>query len=103
MMSGYQRKSRRDALPEKRTQALHRGTHMIARLIVALWLSTAVASAQHPEDAFAGQKAPEIKGGELWINSEPLKLEQLRGKVVLIEFWAFDCPYCAEAMPHIKE
>ena len=76
---------------------------MIARFLLALLLTTSVSSAQHPEDAFAGQKAPEIKGGELWINSAPLKLEQLRGKVVLIDFWAFDCPYCAEAMPHIKE
>src|SRR5262249_33438815 len=24
-------------------------------------------------------------------------------KVVLIDFWAFDCPFCAEAMPHVKE
>ena len=76
---------------------------MIARLLLVLLLTSAVASAQHPDDAFAGQKAPEIKGDNLWINTAPLKLEQLRGKVVLIDFWAFDCPYCAEAMPHIKE
>ena len=39
----------------------------------------------------------------MWINGTPQSLEKLRGKVVLIEFWAFDCPYCAEAMPHVKE
>jgi len=76
---------------------------MLGRFALALILSTAVASAQHPEDAFVGQMAPELKGGDSWINSSPLKLEQLRGKVVLIDFWAFDCPYCAEAMPHIQE
>src|SRR5205807_10298809 len=38
-----------------------------------------------------------------WINSKPLKLEQLRGKVVLVDFWAWDCPFCAQAMPHVKE
>ncbi len=76
---------------------------MIARLLLALLLTAAVASAQHPEDAFVGQKAPEIKGGDAWINTAPLNLEQLRGKVVLIDFWAFDCPYCAETMPHVKE
>ena len=58
---------------------------------------------QTPDDAFVGQKAPELKVQSTWINSAPLKLEQLHGKVVLIEFWAWDCPYCAEAMPHIKE
>jgi thiol-disulfide isomerase/thioredoxin len=76
---------------------------MFARLILAVLLTSSVAWAQHPEDAFVGQKAPELKSSETWINTAPLKLEELRGKVVLIDFWAFDCPYCAEAMPHIKE
>ena len=72
-------------------------------IFVLLLLAAGTALAQHPEDAFVGQKAPELKAGEAWINSQPLKLEQLRGKVVLIDFWAFDCPFCAQAMPHIKE
>ena len=76
---------------------------MVARFLVAFLMLTAVASAQHPEDAFVGQKAPELKLQDVWINTTPLKLESLRGKVVLIEFWAFDCPYCAEATPHVKE
>jgi len=35
-----------------------------------------------------GQSAPEITG-DRWINSEPLSLETLRGRVVLVEFWTF--------------
>ena len=35
-----------------------------------------------------GQPAPEITGGP-WINSEPLTLEKLRGRVVAVEFWTF--------------
>ena len=76
---------------------------MIAKLVAALLLTTSVAWAQHPDDVFVGQKAPELKGGDTWINTAPLKLEELRGKVVLIDFWAWDCPFCAEAMPHVKE
>ena len=76
---------------------------MLRRLVFALLISTGVARAQHPDDVFVGQKAPELKDGDAWINSSPLKLEQLRGKVVLIDFWAWDCPFCAQAMPHIKE
>jgi len=76
---------------------------MFARLILAFLLTGSVAWAQHADDIFVGQKAPELKSSETWINTAPLKLEQLRGKVVLIDFWAFDCPYCAEAMPHVKE
>ena len=35
-----------------------------------------------------GQRAPEITGGP-WINSEPLSLEKLRGRVVFVEFWTY--------------
>jgi thiol-disulfide isomerase/thioredoxin len=62
-----------------------------------------VAFAQHPEDAFKGQTAPELKPQTTWINSTPLKLESLRGKVILLDFWAWDCPNCAEAMPHVRK
>lgn len=72
-------------------------------LVISLLALTGIAIGQHPEDAFVGQKAPELKESPTWINSAPLKLESLRGKVVLIDFWAFDCPYCAEAMPYIMQ
>ncbi|MFI5329145.1 MAG: hypothetical protein ACHQ7H_23135 [Candidatus Rokuibacteriota bacterium] len=35
-----------------------------------------------------GQPAPEVTGGP-WINSEPLSLAGLRGRVVLVEFWTY--------------
>jgi hypothetical protein len=35
-----------------------------------------------------GQPAPEITG-ERWINSEPLSLAKLRGRVVFVEFWTY--------------
>jgi hypothetical protein len=35
-----------------------------------------------------GQPPPEITGGP-WINSEPLSMEKLRGRVVAVEFWTF--------------
>src|SRR6516164_2792037 len=75
----------------------------IIRLALVFLFLTGAAWAQREDDAFVGQKAPEFKGDHIWINSQPLKLESLRGKVVLIDFWAFDCPNCAEAMPHVKE
>lgn len=45
--------------------------------------------------------APELAGGE-WINSEPLTLAKLRGRVVLIEFWTFGCYNCRNTLPTIK-
>jgi thiol-disulfide isomerase/thioredoxin len=45
--------------------------------------------------------APDLADGE-WINSEPLKLKDLRGRVVLIEFWTFGCYNCRNTLPFIK-
>lgn len=36
---------------------------------------------------------------EDWINSEPLQVEDLRGKVLLIDFWTFDCWNCYRSFP----
>src|SRR3990172_1337604 len=80
-------------------------TTLTALVLAVLFTSAAVAGrpAQHEEDAFVGQKAPALKESPVWINSTPLTLESLRGKVVLLQFWAFDCPFCAEATPRVIE
>ena len=51
--------------------------------------------------AQAPPKAPEFThaGQADWLNSKPLRLSQLRGKVVLIEFWAFECVNCRNTQP----
>ena len=46
--------------------------------------------------------APEVRGIAEWINSEPLTLRQLRGKVVLIDFWTYSCVNCLRTLPHLK-
>jgi thiol-disulfide isomerase/thioredoxin len=45
--------------------------------------------------------APDLATGN-WINSEPLKLKDLRGRVVLIEFWTFGCYNCRNTLPFVK-
>ena len=46
--------------------------------------------------------APEISSGQ-WINSEPLTLKSLQGRVVLIEFWTFACYNCRNTLPSLKK
>ena len=46
--------------------------------------------------------APEISSG-VWINSEPLTLKSLHGRVVLIEFWTFACYNCRNVLPALKK
>lgn len=45
--------------------------------------------------------APEITGIDSWINSPPLKLQDLKGKVVLIDFWTYSCINCVRTMPYL--
>lgn len=47
--------------------------------------------------------APEIIPGGDWINSDPLQISSLRGKVVLIDFWTYTCINCIRTLPYLKE
>ena len=52
----------------------------------------------------AGQiPAPAPVGLEGWINSGPLDIENLRDKVVLLDFWTYTCVNCIRTLPYLKE
>ena len=46
--------------------------------------------------------APDFSGIYNWINSEPLKMVDLQGKVVLIDFWTYSCVNCKRTLPYIN-
>lgn len=48
-------------------------------------------------------KAPEITGISQWINSDPLTIASLRGKVVLIDFWTYSCINCVRTLPYVEQ
>lgn len=54
------------------------------------------------QDDLTGLKAPEIEG-ELWLNSPPIKLANLKGKIVLIDFWDYTCVNCQRTLPYLRE
>jgi cytochrome c biogenesis protein CcdA/thiol-disulfide isomerase/thioredoxin len=47
--------------------------------------------------------APAFTDVAAWLNSKPLTLEALRGRVVLIDFWTYSCINCLRTLPYIKE
>ncbi len=47
--------------------------------------------------------APEFKGTRSGINSEPLTIEEPRGKVVLVDFWIYSCVNCIRTFPYLRE
>jgi cytochrome c biogenesis protein CcdA/thiol-disulfide isomerase/thioredoxin len=79
----------------------------------AQWLQDAVegnATAEEQLERLDGKKvrlkeygaAPELQGITGWINSRPLSLRQLRGKVVLVDFWTYSCINCLRTLPYLK-
>lgn len=45
--------------------------------------------------------APKFSGIDAWINSKPLTMKELRGKVVLVDFWTYSCINCVRTLPYI--
>ena len=46
--------------------------------------------------------APEFTGIDNWLNSKPLTLAALRGKVVLVDFWTYSCINCIRTLPYVE-
>ncbi|MEH2449990.1 thioredoxin family protein [Nostoc sp.] len=49
----------------------------------------------------AGKSLPEFQGISQWLNSTPLSIADLKGSVVLIQFWTFACINCQRTLPYI--
>ncbi|MNX92515.1 Thiol-disulfide oxidoreductase YkuV [compost metagenome] len=47
--------------------------------------------------------APPLDGATTWLNSSPLTLEQLRGRVVLVDFWTYSCINCINTLPYVRK
>ncbi len=45
---------------------------------------------------------PTLEGGGPWLNSPPLTLPSLKGKVVLVDFWTYSCINCIRALPYVR-
>ncbi|MCL6697216.1 cytochrome c biogenesis protein DipZ [Sphingomonas sp. NSE70-1] len=45
---------------------------------------------------------PPLDGAITWLNSPPLTREQLKGKVVLIDFWTYSCINCIRSVPYVR-
>jgi cytochrome c biogenesis protein CcdA/thiol-disulfide isomerase/thioredoxin len=46
--------------------------------------------------------APDFAGIAGWVNSPPRTMKELRGKVVLIDFWTYSCINCLRTLPHVE-
>jgi cytochrome c biogenesis protein CcdA/thiol-disulfide isomerase/thioredoxin len=60
--------------------------------------STALGGSSLP----VGPAAPEFTGIDHWLNSSPLTIAGLRGKIVLVDFWTYSCINCIRTLPYVE-
>jgi cytochrome c biogenesis protein CcdA/thiol-disulfide isomerase/thioredoxin len=73
-------------------------------------LSAAADAAPPPRDGSAAGRlglrdygaAPDFTDTQRWFNTEPLTMRQLRGRVVLVDFWTYTCVNCLRTLPYLK-
>ena len=66
-------------------------------LLIVIALASSLALAQSVDTP-----APDFIPSSEWFNSEPLSIEDLRGEVVLVEMWTFDCYNCYRSIPTLR-
>jgi cytochrome c biogenesis protein CcdA/thiol-disulfide isomerase/thioredoxin len=82
------------------------GTSNAAKALAAKQSAALAACAQEPEPVLQDcGTAPAISGIQQWLNTpanSPISLGSLRGRVVLVDFWAYSCINCQRAIPHVN-
>lgn len=59
-------------------------------------------TAPSTEDLPVEDITPSLAGAQQWLNSDPLTIEGLKGKVVVIDFWTYSCINCLRAIPYVR-
>jgi thiol-disulfide isomerase/thioredoxin len=72
-----------------------------AVLVAGLALGGAGAASSGTPALYDYGPAPEFAGIETWLNSQPLTMQGLGGKVVLIDFWTYSCINCLRSLPYV--
>ena len=68
-------------------------------LLLALGCITALVATRADERP----AMPSLAGAEQWLNSPALDAAALKGKVVLVDFWTWDCINCQRSLPHVSD
>jgi thiol-disulfide isomerase/thioredoxin len=86
----------------KRRRWTLRATALIVATCLALLTSRIVLQAQEPPSIVGSSPLHGLSGATGWINSKPLAANELKGKVVLVDFWDYSCINCIRAIPYIR-
>jgi cytochrome c biogenesis protein CcdA/thiol-disulfide isomerase/thioredoxin len=77
---------------------------LIDRLRPVTFAKAMEPNAAQPETVQLGHEGtfPSLDGAVKWLNSPPLTRQQLKGKVVLIDFWTYSCINCLRSIPYVE-
>lgn len=73
-----------------------------AAVLACIAVSAPSVKAQEPQSIIGSSPLHGLSGATGWINSAPLTAKQLKGKVVLVDFWDYSCINCIRAIPYIR-
>jgi thiol-disulfide isomerase/thioredoxin len=71
----------------------------VLAMVVALGVTSALFGDR--SDAYGHEPAPEFTGISTWLNSPPLTMAALKGRVVLVQFWTYSCVNCLRTLPYV--
>ncbi len=75
---------------------------VLAAAVMWSALSETTTRAQEPPSIVGSSPLNGLSGATGWINSKPLTAKQLKGKVVLVDFWTYSCINCLRSLPYIR-
>ncbi|MGR3309762.1 MAG: redoxin family protein [Candidatus Brocadiales bacterium] len=76
--------------------------YTIAIIVLLTFITYSVYKETVYQKGLTGLKASETSGSR-WLNSPPINLANLKGKIVLIDFWDYTCVNCLRTLPYVKE
>jgi thiol-disulfide isomerase/thioredoxin len=90
-------------MPAARYRIKIRSSFVVAIAVVLAALSLPSRDdAQEQPSIIGSSPLPSLAGATGWINSPPLTAKELKGKVVLIDFWDYSCINCIRSIPYIR-
>jgi len=84
-----------------KTKKNHKKYILLTLVIIAIIGSIRYLEKANGDNQNMKKGAPEFIGIENWLNSDPITLEELKGKVVLVDFWTYSCINCIRTLPYI--
>lgn len=80
---------------------INRKMKSVFAVILPIAVSTSCIGVELQDSLLKPYPTPVLSGITAWLNSEPITMRELLGKVVLVDFWTYSCSNCIHTLPYI--